>query len=327
MKRACVAAMTALAVSMNVHATTVTVLDLNFEQFLFASPSASSYVSGSTMLAQLPPNTDAFPSATISVRPKESWINIPYVTNGVQFNESFDGFFGSNFLALGNSASYWLDGLQPNAQTSSFGLRFQIANWSDVQAIRIGYDWAFDTVMQAGNSDLLDVGFAGYIGNGVEVQAVQGATKDTGTRGSLLRELTAADLAGVENGLVFYLRFRLDPASGGAAVGLDNIRVEAVYADRTSVPEPDTMLLADAALFGLATLRRRPRSDLRELGCGRGHTASAMGGEPTRPALAGLRTQQTNMFLRLLESPGRCWRPHPRRSIAYSDRRVHPCRD
>ncbi len=286
MKRACVAAITALAFSTNAHAAIATVLDLDFEQFSFPSPSATSNVFGPAMLAQLPPNTDAFPQQTISVRPKENWINTPYVTNGVQFNESFDGFFSSNFLAFGNAPSSWLAGLQSNVQGSSFGLRLQIANWSDVQAIRIGYDWAFDTVMQSGNSDLFDVKFAGYVGNGVEVQAVQGATKDTGTRGSLLRELSAADLAGVQDGLVFYLRFHLNLASGGAAVGLDNIRVEAVYADRTSVPEPGTMLLAGAALLGLARLRRRPRSGWRGAACGRGHAAPAKDGERVRSALA-----------------------------------------
>jgi hypothetical protein len=185
-------------------------------------------------------------ASAISTPGSNTWVNIRPSTDasngGVPARATFDGFFNSRFMIIGD-----LDGSITDSNNGTSIVSFALNLPSALTSLSIAYDWVFDTNNAAGvpSPDLFSVEF--LVGSTLH-SYLQGSdttlTPDrpllvSTTRGNFSLTLTGASLNGVLAAGVDQIRFRLreSTAPNSSAVGIDNLLISG------TVPAPATWLL------------------------------------------------------------------------------------
>ncbi len=198
--------------------------------------------------------------SAISTPESDTWVGIRPSTdasNGASGLATFDGFFSSSFMMVGD-----LEGNigQSNAGTSTVSFALNLP--SDLTSLTIGYDWVFDTNNPSDpSSDLFSVEF--LAGSNVYDYLQGSATSLTPdrpglvstTRGTFGLTLTGTALRDLLTAGVDQIRFRLreEGALNSSAVGIDNISITGF------VPAPTTLALLGIGLAGGVVSRRKAR--------------------------------------------------------------------
>lgn len=233
----------------------ISLIDEDFQD-VSGITSAATVLTVQSILASNPAELDGNPARILAGEASEAAFNVRRWNNAIDgsgplvFGDSdFDNFFGATpnqFLVIGDNGAAL--GGEPNGQTISATstLLFDLGDIpGSAQQLQVMLDYVFDANNTLNSDDFI---VSLVLADDSIVSLLDFAAPAADTRGALDVTINLADLAAAPVSLSFSL-FEAN-GQGDSAVGLDNIRVNAV-------PEPSSLLLAVAGLLGLAWARQR----------------------------------------------------------------------
>lgn len=260
MRLACVAALSA-ACSVAVAAPVQLLLAEDFESVTGINAAATVRTVGSIPASELSGSPSVAFSNTGNGNASANAFNVRRGDNAIDGNAgvptlgnvNFDNFFGpaaNQFLVVGDDSGNL--GSTPNggtnaAASSTMSISFALApiTLGSPDVLRIGFDYVFDANDVANPDDFL---VELLLADTTAMTLLSLAAPDASTRGSFSSSIQYASLSAAPQSLRFTLVEGRN--NGSSAVGLDNLRVEAV-------PEPGVLALVAIALLGAGVAGRR----------------------------------------------------------------------
>jgi hypothetical protein len=184
-------------------------------------------------------------SSAINVRTADDSINTATATSG------FDGFFGSDFVVLGDRRGTILSRSGPDEGT--FELLSRAFTLSAAARVQVSFQAAFDGMAGYG-SDYFQVAIVGADDCPPLLRTLLKAFLTDSGGLSWTPFLSSVDLLAGEYRLLFRL-FEAHGHRSNGAVGIDGVSVE--IGAVSEVPLPASAVLMASALTGLLALRRR----------------------------------------------------------------------